>query len=223
MSTRSVQTAAIEQVETFSGVQNASWHRIRAHFGIEAFGINAWTATEAGQQLIGEHDEVGSGAARHEELYLVVRGHARFTVDGAEIDAPAGTLVFVADPESKRGAVAVEAGTTALVVGGKPGEAFSVSPWERHSEFLRFFETGEYERAIELLRERHAEEPESAGVLYNLACAESLAGRADDALEHLRRSVELDASFAEFAATDSDLDAVRKRPEFASALAGESA
>ena len=214
MTREGVQSSTLEGVETFSGVQNPHWHRIRSHFGIEGFGINAWTATEAGQTLIPEHDEVGASAAGHEELYVVMGGHARFTVGGKEIDAPAGTLVFVRDPSLKRKAVAEQAGTTALVVGGRPGEPFAVSAWERNSEFLRFFETGEYERAIELLRERHREEPESAGVLYNLACAEALAGRPEDALAHLASSVELDGDFRGFAQTDSDFDAIRDDPGF---------
>ncbi len=218
MTGEGVQSSALDGVETFSGVQNPHWHRIRSHFGVEGFGVNAWTASEAGQTLIPEHDEVGASAAGHEELYVVISGHARFTVDGGEIDAPAGTLVFVKDPALKRAAVAEENGTTVLVVGGRPGEPFAVSAWERNSEFLRFFESGEYELAIELLRERHREEPESAGVLYNLACAEALAGRPEDALEHLARSVELDADFRGFAQSDSDLDAVRGDPRFPAAV-----
>jgi len=214
MSSETVQSSSLEGVETFSGVQNPDWHRIRSHFGIEAFGINAWTATEPGQTLISEHDELGSGAGGHEELYIVVSGHARFTVDGKEIDAPAGTLVFVRDPALKRTAVAEEKGTTALVVGGLRGEPFSVSSWERNSEFLRFFATKEYDRAIELLQKRHRDEPESANVLYNLACAEALTGRHEDALAHLNRSISIDASFRAFAQTDSDLNAIRADPGF---------
>src|SRR3954465_11027742 len=79
---------------------------VRRALGIEAFGVNAFTA-DAGVHLIEEHDEVGSAAARHEELYVVLAGHARFTIDGAEHDAPAGTLVFVPDPKSHRAATAV--------------------------------------------------------------------------------------------------------------------
>ncbi len=164
--------------------------------------------------MISEHDELGSGAGGHEELYIVVSGHARFTVDGKEIDAPAGTLVFVRDPALKRKAVAEEKGTTALVVGGPRGEPFSVSSWERNSEFLRYFETKEYDRAIEVLEERNREEPDSANVLYNLACAEALTGRHENALAHLNRSISIDASFRAFAQTDSDLDAIRADPRF---------
>jgi tetratricopeptide (TPR) repeat protein len=204
----------LDEIETFSSPENPDWRRVRSHFGIEAFGINAWTATAAGQLLIGEHDEVGTGAGRHEELYLITSGRARFTMDGEEIDAPAGTLVFVRDPASKRGAVAEEEGTTVLVVGGKPGEAFAVSPWERNSEVLRFWETREWDKAIEELSRLHEQEPESAGVLYNLACAESQAGRTDDALAHLAQAIELHGDFAAAAQDDSDLAPVRDDPRF---------
>src|SRR6476646_10677277 len=43
---------------------------VREHFGIRAFGINAFTPGEDGT-LVGEHDESGSG---QEELYLVLDG-----------------------------------------------------------------------------------------------------------------------------------------------------
>src|SRR5262245_31663731 len=86
------------------------WIPIRRHFGIRAFGVNAWAGDEEGAEIIGEHAE-DSG---HEELYFVSAGHATFTLGGEEVDAPAGTLVFVGDPQTKRKAVAQEAGTTIL-------------------------------------------------------------------------------------------------------------
>jgi hypothetical protein len=57
-------------------------------------------------------------------------GHAIFTVDGDELDAPAGTLVFVR-PALIRSARATADGTAMLVVGGRPGLPFEVSRWER--------------------------------------------------------------------------------------------
>ena len=80
--------------------------------------------------MVDDHTEVQEGCLRHEELYLVMRGHARFTIDGDVVDAPAGTLIFVRDPESRRGATALENGTTVLAVGGEAGRAYRVSPWE---------------------------------------------------------------------------------------------
>ncbi len=147
----------IEDVGVFTDEERARWHPIRTELGITAFGINAWRASGAGQELIEEHDEVGGGAGGHEELYVVLSGRATFTVDGETVDAPAGQLVFVSDPAVKRSAVAAEAGTTVLVAGGKRGEAFSVSPWERYAEGLRFFATKEYDRALEFFEEAHRE------------------------------------------------------------------
>jgi hypothetical protein len=109
-----------------------AWRPIRHRLGIRAFGVNAWVAEEAGEQIIEEHDELNTaGADNHEELYLVVDGHATFTVDGNEIDAPRGTLVFVKDSSLVRKAVAGEPGTTVLAIGATPGVAFRVSPWEQ--------------------------------------------------------------------------------------------
>ena len=106
------------------------WRPVRAHFGIRAFGVNVWEARSAGDPVIELHDEISNGTAAHEELYFVASGHATFTAGNEEIDAPAGTLVFVRDPAVARSAIAREAGTTVLAVGAAPGRAFSVSPWE---------------------------------------------------------------------------------------------
>lgn len=205
---------ALADVATFGAPGQASWHMIRRALDVQAFGINAWRSTEPGQWLIAAHDELGGGAAQHEELYLVLAGRARFTVDDETFDAPTGTIVFVRDPAVKRGAVAEEADTVVLAVGAKPGEAFSVSPWEAAGDALRFWETEEWDRAIEVLSERHAELPDQASVVYNLACAESRAGRLDDALAHLADAVALQPSFATTAQDDPDLEPIRSNPAF---------
>ncbi len=102
---------------------------VRANFGISAFGVNAVVADEPGE-MIGEHDEMGERSGKHEELYFVSAGHATFTVNGDEVDAPAGTLVFVRDPALLRAARATADGTTVLMVGGPPGVPYKVSRWE---------------------------------------------------------------------------------------------
>jgi oxalate decarboxylase/phosphoglucose isomerase-like protein (cupin superfamily) len=109
----------------------AEWKPVRIHFGIRAFGSNAYVARRSGDEVIGEHTETDESGTRHEELYYVIAGHATFTVDGDEVDAPAGTFVYVRDPDASRRAVAHEPGTMVLCLGGTPGEAFAVSPWER--------------------------------------------------------------------------------------------
>jgi tetratricopeptide (TPR) repeat protein len=188
------------------------WIPVRRRFGIAAFGVNAWSAAGPEDDLIREHEE---SSTAHEELYVVVDGHATFTVAAEEIDAPAGTMVFVRDPAVKRGARAREGGATILTVGAKPGEAFRIAPWEVHAEIFPLFERGEYaeiKRRLEPLVEAN---PQSAGSLYNLACAEALLGERDAALDHLARAVELHPPFAEAARADDDFASLRDDARFA--------
>ena len=124
--------------------------------------------------------------------------------------------MHVADPAVKRAATGAR-GTTILVVGAKPGEVFTPSGWERSAEALRFWPTEEWDRAIEVLEGHLAETPEHAGTHYNLACAHARAGRPEVAIDHLVRAVELQASFAEYAATDDDLATLRDDPRFPAA------
>jgi mannose-6-phosphate isomerase-like protein (cupin superfamily) len=103
------------------------WKPVRRIFDIGSFGTALSRATKAGDVLTHDHDEV---EARHEELFLIVSGHATYRVDGEEIDAPAGTFLYVPDPATTRGVVAREAGTTMFVVGAEPGAAFTPSDWD---------------------------------------------------------------------------------------------
>lgn len=108
----------------------APWRAVRRHFGIGSFGITAYVAENAGDLLTGEHTEVDDSGTRHEELFYVASGRASVKVGDETVDAPAGTFVYVRDPEVVRGATALETGTILLAVGGEPGKAFEVSPWE---------------------------------------------------------------------------------------------
>ena len=103
------------------------WKPVRRIFSIGSFGTALARATKAGDMLTHDHDEI---EARHEELFLIVTGHATYRVDGEEIDAPAGTFLYVPDPATVRGAVALEAGTVMFVVGGEPGAAITPSDWD---------------------------------------------------------------------------------------------
>ncbi len=212
MSSDGFRVVKIQDVESpYSAPNNARSHMLRRALDVQAFGINAWTSREAGQSVIGEHDETSAG---HEEVYVVLSGHATFTLDGETQDAPQGTVVFVGDPSVKRSAVGDEADTTILVIGAKRGEAFVVSGWEAAAEALQFWQTEEWDKAIEALETELAKDPDQAVVTYNLACAESRAGRADDALRHLERAIALQASFADMAKTDPDFDPIREHAGF---------
>jgi quercetin dioxygenase-like cupin family protein len=222
VSERSYEVVALDDLDRIPvGEHGLVWRPVRRRLGIEAFGVNAYTVDEAGQEVVEHHDETGTGAGKHEELYVVVRGHARFTLDGEEVDAPAGTFVFVRERSVKRGAHAVEPDTTVLALGGKPGEAFQVSPWEYYFAAIPAYRDKEYARGSEIVREGLERYPENPSVLYTLACFESLAGERDAAIEHLRQAAARDARVREWAEDDSDLDPIRDDPRFESAVAGQ--
>jgi hypothetical protein len=197
--------------------RNNGWIPVRDHLGIRAFGVNAWTKRETDGALITPHNELGT---QHEELYYVLRGHATFTVDGDEIDAPEGTIVFVRDPGVTRGAVPVDDDTIILTAGGKSGEAFTISDWERNWEWNRrafpLYQDKKYAEAAAVLREGMAAGGGGPGLHYNLACFLSLAGETDEALEELRIAIDGDESFRELAKNDGDFDPIRNEPGFPS-------
>jgi hypothetical protein len=207
----------MQEVEPIAVVDGElQWRPLRRTLGIEAFGINAYTAN-AGDLVVEEHDETGAGAGHHEELYVVVTGHATFTVDGEEIDAPVGTCVFLDDPKERRAARATEDGTTVLAIGGERGAAFKVSPWEFAFAATPAWEAKRWDDVKALYHEGLELHPGNASLLYNLACAEALIGENDAALAHLADAVK-NPRFRTFAETDTDLDSLRDDPRFSEAL-----
>ena len=207
--------ARLDEIER-SG-NRSEWIPIRRSLDIASFGVNAW-AGEEGARLIPEHEESSTG---HEELYLVLDGHATFTVAGETIDAPAGTLVFARDPAVSRGAVAAAGGATILSIGAKARRGVS-----RHA-------MGGQLSGLPAPRSRRVRGGKAAPgggrervsgpgrALYNLACAEAKLGETDAALDHLLRATELEERFAEYAQDDEDLASLRDDPRFPSAPRGQ--
>jgi tetratricopeptide (TPR) repeat protein len=205
-----VKLVRLDELEGIPVLGTLVWKPVRKTLGVTAFGINAYTATAAGDEVVEEHDETALG---HEEVYAVVSGHAVFTVDGEEVDAPAGTLVFLDEPAQKRHAVALEAGTTVLAVGGVPG-AHDVSAWEWVFTAAPHLRAGDYEAAKATIREGLEEKPGNPSLLYHLACAEALAGERDAALEHLNAAVAAEERFRGYARDDEDFASIRDDPRF---------
>lgn len=194
------------------------WRPVRRRFGIEAFGVNVFTAEAEGDLVIEDHYE----REGPEELYVVLRGRAAFTLgDGGEVDAPAGTLVFV-QPGTHRVAYAREPRTAVLGIGAKPGEVFRPSGWEWGAIAFAHLEAGREGEARRVIEEGVARDEGSWAGHYNLACFEARTGRPEEALAALRRAAELEPDqVRRFAPGDSDLDSIRDDPRFASAIAGE--
>lgn len=190
------------------------WRPVRRRFGISAFGTNAYTA-KAGQRVVEEHFERDG----HEEMYVVLRGRARFTLGDDEVDAPAGTIVY-ARPGTKRGAIAAEDDTAVLAVGAKPGVVFEPSPWEDLFAAFSYAGKGEIDKARGLITAAVARRPDEWQGHFNFACFEVLYGDRDAGIAELQRAFALDPeAVSEAAKNDSDFDAVRDDPRF-SAIAG---
>jgi len=113
------------------GEHAGDWIPLRHLLDVRAFGINVWIARKAGDQAVERHDEIESDPTHpgQEELYVLLRGAARFTVGGESFDTRAGSVVFIRDPALLREAVALEDDTATLSIGGRRG-AFEVSEWE---------------------------------------------------------------------------------------------
>ena len=187
------------------GDRGLQWRPIRERLGIRAFGTNAYTA-DVGNEVVEEHTEATYG---HEEMYVVVRGRATFTLDGEEIDAPAGTLVHLPDPSVRRTAVAQEPETLVLAVGGKPGEVFQPSAWELGFKASKM----EPAEAVRYVEEHMGEYPETSSTHYNLACFRALAGDREGAITALERAAHLDSNAVrKWGTDDADLDSIRDDP-----------
>ncbi len=199
----------LDEIEGIPVFGTLLWKPVRKTLGVTAFGINAYTAASVGDEVVEDHTESLLG---HEEIYLVVAGHATFTVDGETVDAPAGTLVYLDDPAQRRSAVAQAPDTTVVAIGGAPGR-HEVSAWEYFFPALPHMRSGDYDTARRLLEEG-LHEKDAAVLRYQLACVEALAGNRERALAELRIAVEREVRFREAAAKDEDFDSIRDDPRF---------
>jgi quercetin dioxygenase-like cupin family protein len=200
----------IDELDRYEMPDGFVWRPVRRHFGIQAFGTNVYTPG-AGGRVIEEHTEQVYG---HEEIYLVLRGRVRFTIDGNEHELGQGQLVFLRDPTVRRGAVALTDDAAVLTVGGKPGAPHEVSAWEYTFAAGPALRAGRYDEARRLLYEGLEAKPGNPSIIYDLACVEALAGESDRALELLNEAVAANERFSEYAQTDEDFASIRDDPRF---------
>jgi hypothetical protein len=125
-----------------------------------------------------------------------------------------------APPGTRRSAIALEDATSILLVEGTPGAAYDARGWELWAPLAPRYYAGDHAFVAEQLRSIVARSPQYPMLFFNLACSESQLGRTSDAIQHLRRAVELSEEFRTAARDDADLDAIRGEPGFR-ALIGE--
>jgi len=183
---------------------------LRLRLGFRPFGVNVWSAGAAGDKLVPPHEE-DSG---HEELYVVVRGAARFTVGEETFEAPAGTLIHV-EAGTFRTASAADAETMVLAAGGKEGEAFVPGGWEAVHVAFAQLEAGDAAAGRATMEATITDNEHAWGGNYNVACYLALAGETDEAIEYLRKAVELNREqVMKWLPHDTDLDPIRDDPRF---------
>lgn len=194
-------------------VEGLTWHPLRHALDVRGFGLNAYSAAAQGDELIEDHVE-GDESGGDQELYVVLQGRARFTIDGEEVLVEAGSLVFLPDPTTRRHAVGDAPDTLVLAVGGDPATPYTVSGWEARFRARGIYEAGDTAEAVALLRAASAERPEDASTFYDLACLEALTGAHDEAVEHLKAAIAIRPDTRDRAAGDGDFDTVRDRDDF---------
>ena len=202
--------AHVDDLDRIELPDGFAWRPVRRHFGIQAFGVNAYTPGSSGR-VVEEHTE---RVNEHEEIYLVLRGRVRFTLGDEEHELGPGQLVFLRDPSLRRGATAITDDAAVLAIGGKPGEAHEISAWEYTFAASPDLRAGRYDEARRLLREGLEAKPGHPSILYDFACVEALAGETDRALELLNEAIARNESFREYAQTDADFGSIRDDPRF---------
>ncbi len=183
---------------------------LRRRTGFRPFGVNCFSATAAGNHVIERHFERDGD----EELYVVLRGAATFTVGEATFGAPVGTLVHV-PPGTVREAVADDEYTVVLAVGAKPGEAWEPAAWEDFHIAFASRKSGDAAAARVLISEALGRHPNAWQGQFNAACFEALEGEADAAFEHLRRALELGpADVRDYVREDDDFTGLHADPRW---------
>lgn len=194
--------------------EDRGYVRLRHDLDVGAFGASASFQRKAGELLIREHDEAGPGADRHEELYVVVQGSAKFTIAGEDVDAPQGTVFFVRDPDARRGAVATADDTIVLAVGGRRGEAYRLPPAAAAEGFWEAYQEKDYAGALAATQRGLEAYPGNALLTYNVACMKAMLGDGEAALTALADAVGKWEPYKELAQNDDDFVSLRDDPRF---------
>jgi Cupin domain len=202
--------AHLDEIEELADAGTV-YRPVRLHLGITAFGATSWSGHAAGDLIVNLHDP--GDPTSDQELFLVVRGHAVFELDGDRVDAPAGTFVFV-PPGTPRRAYAEEAGTAILLIEGTPGKGYEARGWELWAPLAPMYGEARYAEVADELRAAVKAHTQYGMLFYNLACCESLTGKPTEALVHLQRAIDLSEEFRDDAKSDSDFDPIRDEPGF---------
>lgn len=181
------------------------WVPVRRRLGVGSFGINAYRAADAGDVVVEDHVE----SPGQEELYVVLRGRAKLEIDEETVDAPAGTAVFVPQPDFRRSGVALEEGTVMLAIGGWRDRPYHSLPWEPLYLAQESMRQGDWAAAAETLESEAGDHRDTAILQFRLACCHARLGEHEVAIKELRRAIEINPKMRERAAAEEDLSSLR--------------
>ena len=187
------------------GGEGLQWIPVRRRLGIGAFGVNAYRAERAGDVVVEDHVE----SPGQEELYIVIKGQARFVIDEEMIEVSVGTGVFLAQPTLRRQAIALEDGTVVLAIGGWRDQPYHSLPWEPIYLAQGAMQEGDWAGAADTLEREAGEHRDSAIIRFRLACCHARLGEDAAALAELRRAVEINPEFRERAEQEEAFSTLR--------------
>ena len=182
---RAVHMDEVEQVR-WRGTELV-WRPMRMALGTRIAGMAVYSAAHAGQEVVEDHTEDGQGRG-HEEVYVVLRGRATFDLDGESFDAPAGTFLAV-EPRVRRRAVAAEAGTDVLALGGPAEFVAAASEW---IELARPHMRDDPAAARAILDHLRRQRPDSPGLRFGEALLAASTGDAGAARAWLEEAIEME-------------------------------
>ena len=150
--------------------------------------------TRPATDVVGEHDELGEGSGEHEELYFVAQRSRDVHGQRRRDRRARGHVRLRARPSREAQAVAKEAGNNGRRRRREAGRGIhAVRRGSGHAPALAYFGDGGVRQGGRELEGLLAESPKTPGVLYNLACAESLSGKSSRHSGTCARAVELDS------------------------------
>jgi hypothetical protein len=174
-----------------------------------AFGVQAAFASNQ-VRVVGRHSDYARTSDEEDRKVHVFHfcpdcGATVFYTEPTEPDVVAVPVGAFADPSFPPPTVSVYDSRRHPWV-ALPAEVETDAVWE---SLRPLYEAGEYAAVADRGRELIEAHPENSQLMYNVACCESLAGRAADAIEHLRRAIDRAEEMRALAGDDSDFDPIR--------------
>lgn len=107
------------RIDELAAIHGGAVKLAGAELGVESFGLQVLDFPPGFEQYP-EHDHAGDG---QEEVYVILRGSAEWTVAGETLTLEAGDLLRVA-PEARRTMRPGDGGVRFLAIGCVPGGAY---------------------------------------------------------------------------------------------------